>query len=350
MNTARFILCASLWLFPFSSAFAQRPFTTQIAALSSQAEAETKVEELKFQGFEGYWIKSTVPGAGVRYRVRVGRFSTRAAAQACGEKLRKQGLAQDYFVTEYEAPPKAAAPKAAPTTAPAPPPVENEAALRPRITAPAAATVSQRVAINPPVTKPGTPVTPPTKADPGKGGKATALTRASKPVNPGFVIFSDPAVGYSLEHPNYWSGAVWGEAEKSGQNVDAGASFKSREDAAFLNVIWNKLPGASDPKKYDNKPLVDMIVKSMGSGEDTQSLNELSRRVEDEGSQIRTYLELNALFRDPNSATPLNFLGKAVIARCQQGILLVVVFYSQDAPTIAGVNADRIVRSVRPPE
>lgn len=87
----------------------------------------------------------------------------------------------------------------------------------------------------------------------------------------------------------------------------------------------------------------------MGSGTETKTLNEISRRVENESGQIRTYLDLNALFHDPATSTTLNFLGKAVITRCQRGILLVVVFYSQDAPPAAATNAERIIRSVRAP-
>ncbi|HWQ34999.1 MAG TPA: SPOR domain-containing protein [Blastocatellia bacterium] len=335
-------------------ALAQRPFTTQLASFTSQPEAEELVSQLKARGLDAYWIKSNVPGSGIRYRVRVGRYASRTAAQANGEKLRQQGVAQEFFVTEYEAPPKPAVLQ--PPTTPAAVTAENTASSRPRVSAtptptPVPAAVSQRVVINPPATKKGgstgdlTAAAPPDK--PLKVGNPAAPAGARRPVNPGFLIFQDPAIGYSFEHPSYWTGAAWSEAEKQAQNVDGGASFKSREDAAFLNVIWNRLPGANDPNKYDNTLLVDTIVKSMGSGTDTQTLNELSRRVENEGGQIRTWLDLNALFRDPQTATTLNFLGKAVITRSQQGILLVVVFYSQDAPQSATLNAERIIRSVR---
>jgi hypothetical protein len=359
MNSARLILCGSLLLLLFSPALAQRPFTTQLASFSSQPEAEELVSQLKARGLDAYWIKSNVPGSGIRYRVRVGRFASRAAAQASGEKLRQQGVTQEFYVTEYEAPPKPVA--AQPPATPADLTAENPPASRPRVSrlpapapAPAQAAASQRVVISPPATKKGSATSDPAAAAPPgnllKVGNLSAPSGARKPVNPGFLIFQDPAIGYSFEHPSYWTGAAWSEAEKQAQNVDGGASFKSREDAAFLNVIWNRLPDANDPKKYDNSLLVDTIVKSMGSGTDTQTLSELSRRVETEGSQIRTWLDLNALFRDPQTAATLNFLGKAVITRSRQGILLVVVFYSQDAPQSATSNAERIIRSVRIPE
>lgn len=368
MKRVRIILCGSLWLLLSVTVSAQRPFTTQIAALSSQNEAEEKVRELKSQGLDAYWIKSNVPGAGVRYRIRIGRFSTRAAAQSQGEKLRRSGLIENYFIAEYEAPPRAAQPPAQPDTRTAASNAAATPASRPRLSEPAVvptlkptpkptpATISERV--TPTVLKNDEATSGPAASEPVpatspgstiKAGKP-AITKPGKPVNPGFLSFQDPAIGYSFEHPASWSGAAWSDAERMAQNVDGGASFKSLEDNAFLNVIWNRLPGANDPKKYDNTLLVDTIVKSMGSGADTQTLNELSRQVEAEDGQIRTRLDLNALFRNPQTAAPLNFLGKAIITRCPQGILLVVVFYSQDAPPAAAINAERMIRSVRAPQ
>ncbi len=370
MKSARYLLSGLLLLWSFAPAFAQgRPWTTQIASFSTQSEADNKVSELKAQGLDAYRIKSNVPGAGVRYRVRIGRFANRAAAQANGEQLRNRGISPDYFVAEYEAPPRVAVAK---TT----PPVKAETQIaatvpvRPRIIAtptPAPVKISEQVALTPPNNRSAsalpvankmptpapvkTPAPAPTRSPEiaGNPKNSKGLVKSVTATPPGFQTFEDSTVGYSFDYPTYWIGAVWTDSEKVSQNVDGGASFKSKEDAAFLNVIWNKLPGANDPQKYDNTLLVDTIVKSMGSGTDTQTLNELSRRIENDTGQIRTYVEMNAIFRDPTSTTTLNFLGKAVISRCQQGILLIVVFYSQDAPPAAATNAERIIRSVRPP-
>ncbi|MFN0122751.1 MAG: SPOR domain-containing protein [Blastocatellia bacterium] len=383
---------------------AQQAYTTQIASFSNEAEADAKVAALKEKGVDAYWVTSKVPGAGVRYRVRTGRFASLAQARANGERLKKNGAIEDFFGDVYITPPKSAAstpasapkpepkaePKSEPKPAPPAPPTQTKvaaatvpgegASVRPRTTTPpgnetavvAPPVVKPTPAPKMPVTKPVAPTptpSPVTKPDAGKGTIADAKTKnipatgsvatgkASRDtmmkqagmVIPGFKSFRDATIGYSLEHPSYWTGAAWGDAERMAQNVDGGASFKSREDAAFLNIIWNKLPGANDPKKYDNTLLVDTIVKSMGSGAETQSLNELSRRVENLEGQIRTFVDLNALFRDPNTSATLNFLGKAVITRCQEGILLVVVFYSQDGPTAAATNAERIIQSVRAP-
>lgn len=357
LKSARYLLPLFILFLVSPVAAQKRPWTTQLAALTGQPEAENKVSELKSQGLDAYWIKSNVPGAGVRYRVRVGRYASRAAAQASGQQLRQRGIVQEFFVAEYEAPPKPVTSHPAPAMT-----AETQPALpsRPRVTAtpaPPPATVSQTVKITPPQITRAMPTPTPAalktsvKEVAGNSGlNAGKVTAAGKPANPGFQTFKDGSVGYSFEHPPYWSGTAWSDAEKLSQNVDGGASFKSREDAAFLNVIWNKLPGASDPNKYDNTLLVDTIIKSMGSGADTQNLNELARRVEQESGSIKTFLDLNALFRDPASSSAWNFLGKAVIMRTQQGILLVVVFYSQDAPPVAATNADRIIRSVRAPE
>lgn len=342
-----------LLLLMLTSVFAQRPWTTQVASFSSQSEAEQAVSRLLTKGIEAYLVKSNIPGKGIFYRVRVGRFASRSAAQAKGEKLKQQGTVESFFVTQYETP---LSPPPRENTKPEAAPVTPAGGGRPRIaTSDAPATVKQKAALNPSAARPeasdhGPEMTPSAPAAPAS--QPATLNKSEKPVrpfNPGFLLFEDKEVGYSFEHPGYWTGAAWSETERMSQNVDGGASFKSKEDAAFMNVIWNKLPGANDPKKYDNSLLVDTIIRSMGSGVDTQTLNELSRQIETEGNQIRTYLDMNALFRDPGTATTLNFLGKAVITRCREGILLVVVFHSQDAPAAAAANAERIIRSVRAP-
>jgi hypothetical protein len=270
-------------------------WTIQIASRSGQREAEEEVRALRARGFDAYWITSTVPGMGVRYRVRVGRFADRAEARASGERLRTQKVVRTFFVAECEE-------------------LSNPAVPTP---APQAETVTR------------------------------ALWKQPKVGQPRFVTFEDEAAGYSLDYPHYWKGSAWSDAKRRSQGVDAGASFKSKEDSAFCNVIWNKLPDASDDQKLDNTMLVDTILKSMTSGTDTTTLSEISRTVERDGTRIRTYLELSASFRDTAGSAARNFLGKAVVARFEQGVLLVVVFYAADAPPVASANAEKIIRSVR---
>jgi hypothetical protein len=87
----------------------------------------------------------------------------------------------------------------------------------------------------------------------------------------------------------------------------------------------------------------------MSSGEGTQ-LQETARKVETGNGLIKTYLDLKAAFQTQGQATPLDFLGKAVIIRAAKGILLVVAFYSKDAPPNAASVVERIIASVRAPE
>jgi hypothetical protein len=88
------------------------PFTLQIKAERNQASAASLVEQLKSQGIAAYSYAVKLPGQGLFYRVRVGRFATLADARQTGEELRRSGLANDYFVTKYDAAPRQ------PTTAP----------------------------------------------------------------------------------------------------------------------------------------------------------------------------------------------------------------------------------------
>jgi hypothetical protein len=300
---------------PLLAAAQSDRYTLQIEAAPTQAEAETKVSQLKARGVEAYWLKSDVPGVGVRYRVRVGRFTSKAAALRYGEQLRQQGLAVDYFVTYYELPARL-------------PDVTQEASLPPS-TAPATLKTA-------PTPKPASPLRP-----------SPAPSPSTLP--PGYTRFEDKAIGYSFAHPSYWTGSALGAEEMREQRIDSGAAFKSPEDAAFLSAVWNTLEGANS-LTHDNDLIVRLIIQSMGSSSGTQSLTETARRVITEGGQIKTFVELRALFREPRSAAPLDFLGKAVIIRAGKGILLVTVFYSKDGPPHAAQVAERIIHSARAPE
>jgi hypothetical protein len=88
----------------------------------------------------------------------------------------------------------------------------------------------------------------------------------------------------------------------------------------------------------------------MASGNGTQNMQALSRRVIHDGPQIKTFLDLKAAFQVPNQPAPLNFLGKAVIIRTSRGILLLVAFYSKDAPQTVAMVADHIVQTAKTPE
>lgn len=434
-------------------------YTVQVDSVTAQEAAESKVQTLKSQGQNAYWLKSNVPGQGLRYRVRIGRFPTRVAAQNFGARLKQQGVAADFFVALFEGatsplgtptPVKKVAPAPVLSATPKTVPAENKAAenktaedkptpasqrqrevktLTPPTLVPAApanSTADKRVnsvpspgtVAKPIVTpQPVAPTTPPPsnnaapkstaptenkplqskplmeEAKPPRDKKAenvtpnnslapaptstvaaatkteapvekeikgpaasavkqpeslTSVTASSVVPTDAFSRFEERTFGYSFEHPNYWNGGRLSQDELQAQRIDAGAVFRSQEDVAFTSAIWNSLKNANSPA-YDNNLIVDLVIKSLSSSTGLQGLNEVSRRMVQEGDQIKTFVDLRTLFRQPRANTPLEFQGKAVIIRANTGILLVVTFYSKDgAPTMVAA-AERIISSARVP-
>jgi hypothetical protein len=359
-------LCCTLAV----AAFAQAGrFAVQLGAFPTRAEADEKVTQLKAQDISAYIVKTNVPGKGLFYRVRLGNFPTRAAAEQSGQKLKAQGAVAEYYIAAYEAPEPEApvnaannAPKALPV-APAPlkepakelaKPQPKTVTLTPTATtttkppastagtgAPAANSAGNTPAIG---TSTNAPVIPPPATPASNPAGAAAVPRSA-----GYTRYTDQAAGYSFEHPQYWVGCTLNANEMQSQKVSAGAMFKSNEDAAFLNAIWNKLDQANSPD-HDNDMIVDLILKSMATGNGTQNMQALSRRVVNEGQQIKTFLDLKAAFQVPNQPAPLDFIGKGVIIRANKGILLVVAFYSKDAAQAVAMTAEHIVQTARTPE
>jgi cell division septation protein DedD len=64
-------------------------FTIQIAALSDGTNARALVDRLKRSGFDAYIVGPGADAHGELYRVRVGRFESRAAAQQTALKLQR---------------------------------------------------------------------------------------------------------------------------------------------------------------------------------------------------------------------------------------------------------------------
>ncbi len=420
-------------------------YTVQIDSMTAQDAAEGKVHQLKSQGQNAYWLKSSVPGQGVRYRVRIGRFPSRAAAQTFGTRLKQQGVAADYFVALFEgassplsspepikkpvpAPalttvPKAAESKTAVSSPVVTKPADNKAAEnkspapvlpaaqrqrevkatsapansvseKPVVTVPAAGTKpivaptsaplttppnnnvtpkptsvmpeSKPLQSKPPVSTPLDEVKPPrdkkasldsSPASSTNAATSAAATRVEPPAikspvetsaTASFQRFEERSYGYSFEHPGYWNGGRLNPEELQAQRIDAGAVFRSQEDVAFMNAIWNSLKNANSPA-YDNNLIVDLVIKSLSSGTGLQGLSEVSRRMVQEGDQIKTFVDLRTLFRQPRANQSLEFQGKAVIIRANTGILLVVTFYSKDGVPSMIAAADRIIGSARVP-
>ena len=73
------------------------PFTVQVAAFPGRAQADQFRDRLIARGIEA----RTVP-AGQVFRVRVGRYASRAAANTAAQDLKARKIASDAFVTEAE--------------------------------------------------------------------------------------------------------------------------------------------------------------------------------------------------------------------------------------------------------
>lgn len=348
-------------------------FTVQIVAAPSQAEADTAVKELKAKGIEAYVVKSQVPGKGTFFRVRAGIFSNASDARKYGETLKQQGIVTDFFIAGYERPT---------TVSPATQPEATESAAASKPTAKPAGKAAEKAALVEPKTnepeKTASPVKESSKPAPagkepsksastGKepsketttndpkssGGKETATTGGSSAVltapTVNFTQFKDTQVGFTFDYPAYWAVNPLTSNAAQAQRVNAGAYFESVDDNAFMNVIWNELDKANNPAN-NNDLIIDVILTSMKSGKETQSMDVISRKVEEAKGQIKTYLELRAKFVLAGQASPLEFLGKALIVRANKGILLVAMFYSKDAPAQVPGLAERVIASVKTPE
>jgi hypothetical protein len=352
-------------------AFAQGGrFAVQLGASPDRAEAEAKLKDAQRQKLDAYLVKSEVPGKGIFYRVRLGNYSSRAAAEKAAQQFKASGAISEYFVAAYETPEAAPAmvAKAAPTPASTPARVAANPApvtVAPKATSPAAVSNTGMPAIgsasgNPANAKPATPAstasnrsvtTAPVAPTTGTGSAPAAMTKpaGTTSVLGGYTRFTDEGVGYSFEHPAYWVGGPLNSNEVQAARNSGGAMFKSNEDQAFLNAIWNKLDKANSTE-HDNDMIVDLILKSMATGNGTQNMTATNRTVINEGPLIKTFLDLKAAFVVPNQTSPLDFIGKGVIIRASKGILLVVTFYSKDAPQTVAMAADHIIKTTRTPE
>jgi cell division septation protein DedD len=68
-----------------------RNVTIQAASLKDLAEADAMVKKLKDRGYPAYKTIAVVPGKGIWFRIRVGRYSSRDAAGDVIGKLKKEG-------------------------------------------------------------------------------------------------------------------------------------------------------------------------------------------------------------------------------------------------------------------
>jgi SPOR domain len=373
-------------------------YTVQLEATPELEIALEKVKGFKGQGLDAYIVKIDVEGKGTFYRIRVGNFPTQADARKYGADLQRLGFSSEFFIAPYEPPqgdltevaptrgvanpsagtPPAAAPSGktqpvkdqpkedvkqpappAPTTAP---PANTQQVKQPTAAA-SIAPVTAPPANTPPATKSNeqklaaninatttNPITPTASAPPPPAANALAASSAAAtPAGINFIKFQDQAIGYSFERPLAWEGGQLDSKDAKDQNVSAGALFKSAQDSAFITAIWNNLEKANSPEQ-DNNLIVELILQSMGSDSGTQNLTELKRKVVSENGIIKTYVDLQMTFKPQQGQDgPLDFLGKALIARTNKGILLVATLYWKGGPPYVADVAEKIIASVRPP-
>jgi hypothetical protein len=79
------------------------PFTLQVAAYLKPEYAKSFVQELKKRGLDAYWSEA-VRGDKRWYQVRVSHFATKQAARDYGEKLKTEGVIDDYYVANFRSP------------------------------------------------------------------------------------------------------------------------------------------------------------------------------------------------------------------------------------------------------
>jgi sporulation related protein len=385
----RLLFSLALVLTLFQMAAAQgATYTVQFKAAPSREEAEEEVRQLKARNISAYIVKSVVTGKGVFYRVRAGVFSNQADAKKFGANLQQRGLVPEFFVTTYEkplddfssdsapaAPTKSKTPPRSSQLAPGGDSGEARSAAQPRTESKPPKSAPSEAQDPGPVPTPAAASKPTTVArtNPNGGANSTANNAANSPTKPapttannpglsasvgeaptaapptGFQRYRDPKIGYSFDYPEYWTGQPLSEKEASDQRMNAGATFSSDKDSAFLNVIWNELDKANNLSN-ENDLIVDVILRSMSASEGISKLEETGRRVENRDGRINTYLELKAVLQTPEQPNPLDFLVKAVIIRASKGILLVATFYAKDAAPVVGPSIDKIIASARAPE
>jgi len=77
------------------------PFTLQVAAYLKPEYAKSHVQQIQKRGVDAYWSEA-VSGDKRWYQVKVSHFATKQAARSYGEKLKAEGIINDYYVANYQ--------------------------------------------------------------------------------------------------------------------------------------------------------------------------------------------------------------------------------------------------------
>ncbi len=82
---------------------APAPYTLQVAAYRKPEHAERYIETLRNKGQDAYRTEAQSQQK-IWYQVRIGHFTTKAAARAHAQQLKAAGIIEDYYVANYEGP------------------------------------------------------------------------------------------------------------------------------------------------------------------------------------------------------------------------------------------------------
>ena len=74
-----------------------------MAAYLKPEYAKSYVQDLKKRGLDAYWSEA-VRGDKRWYQVRVSHFATKQFARDYGEKLKAEGVIDDYYVANFSRP------------------------------------------------------------------------------------------------------------------------------------------------------------------------------------------------------------------------------------------------------
>ncbi len=73
-------------------------FSIQVGSFPSAGEANAQAELLRNKGLQPFTREVTVPKIGVRYRLFVGKFKTKPAAESAAQKYKEQGTIQSFVI------------------------------------------------------------------------------------------------------------------------------------------------------------------------------------------------------------------------------------------------------------
>jgi hypothetical protein len=88
---------------PLETAVVADPLTIQVAAYLKRENAERYVAELRARDLDAYWQEARSRDK-TWYQVRIFHFPDKAAALAFGERLKREGIIDDFYVVNHDRP------------------------------------------------------------------------------------------------------------------------------------------------------------------------------------------------------------------------------------------------------